>query len=94
MDGDKSTEEAANGWPGTLVGVFVLLSCCATVWWQAYGSENAEFIQVEPDGSDSWRVQRACELLQQGEVGIIPTDTLPAFVVDLHNRDAVAKLYR
>lgn len=28
------------------------------------------------------------------QVGIIPTDTLPALVADLENRDACLKLYR
>lgn len=30
---------------------------------------------------------------QAGGVGVIPTDTLPAIVCDLHNRDAVLRLY-
>ncbi len=28
------------------------------------------------------------------QVGIIPTDTLPALVADLENKDAVLKLYQ
>jgi hypothetical protein len=34
---------------------------------------------------------RACP--RPGQVGIIPTDSLPAVVCDLENRDAVLKLY-
>ncbi len=31
------------------------------------------FVQVEPDGSDSWRLDPVVEALKQGAVGIIPT---------------------
>uniref|UniRef100_A0A7S3QMC8 Threonylcarbamoyl-AMP synthase n=1 Tax=Dunaliella tertiolecta TaxID=3047 RepID=A0A7S3QMC8_DUNTE len=60
---------------------------------QQGGREEPEVISCEPDGSDAWRVSRACEIIKEGGVGIIPTDTFPALVVDLQNRDAVLKLY-
>lgn len=50
-------------------------------------------ITVNPDGSDAWRLEPAADLLKQGGVGIIPTDSLPALVCDLENREAVLKLY-
>ncbi|KAL4432820.1 hypothetical protein ABPG77_008146 [Micractinium sp. CCAP 211/92] len=50
------------------------------------------FVQVEPDGSDSWRLDPVVEALKQGAVGIIPTDSNPAFVCDLGSRAAVEKL--
>lgn len=51
------------------------------------------FVTVEPDAGDAWRLERAIDLLKEGGVGIIPTDSLPAVVCDLENRDAVLKLY-
>lgn len=51
------------------------------------------FITVEADGSDTWRLERVVQLLKDGGVGIIPTDSLPAVVCDLENKDAVLKLY-
>ncbi|GMH32545.1 hypothetical protein BSKO_00379 [Bryopsis sp. KO-2023] len=51
------------------------------------------FVSVKPDGSDSWRLDPIAELLRNGGVGIIPTDTLPAVVCDSGNKDAVEKLY-
>ena len=39
----------------------------------------------QPTGPARWRVRL--------QVGIIPTDTLPAIVCDLENRDAVLRLY-
>lgn len=51
------------------------------------------FVTVEADASDEWRLERVVQLLKDGGVGIIPTDSLPAVVCDLENRDAVLKLY-
>lgn len=50
-------------------------------------------LPVLDDGSDTWRLQPVIDLLLNGGVGIIPTDTLPAIVCDLENRDAVLRLY-
>ncbi|EFJ42293.1 hypothetical protein VOLCADRAFT_107339 [Volvox carteri f. nagariensis] len=50
-------------------------------------------LTVEPDGSDAWRLEQIVDLLKNGAVGVIPTDTLPAIVCDLHNKDAVQRLY-
>lgn len=57
------------------------------------GSKEPLVVTVQPDGSDSWRLQRVVEILQAGGVGIVPTDTLPAIICDLENRDAVLRLY-
>jgi tRNA threonylcarbamoyl adenosine modification protein (Sua5/YciO/YrdC/YwlC family) len=56
---------------------------------QLYTKQN----KTKADGSDVWRLERAVELLKSGGIGIVPTDSLPAVVADLENRDAVAKLY-
>lgn len=57
------------------------------------GGDGPLFVTVEPDGGDAWRLERVSALLKSGGVGIIPTDSLPAVVCDLENRDAVLKLY-
>ncbi|KAL3139512.1 hypothetical protein ABBQ38_003835 [Trebouxia sp. C0009 RCD-2024] len=51
------------------------------------------FIQVEPDGSDAWRLDVVVDALKAGSVGIVPTDTYPALVCDISDKNAVEKLY-
>eukprot|EP00879_Flechtneria_rotunda_P004131 GHRR01004377.1.p1 GENE.GHRR01004377.1~~GHRR01004377.1.p1 ORF type:complete len:272 (+),score=69.05 GHRR01004377.1:104-919(+) len=51
------------------------------------------FLTLQPEGSDVWRLEPVINLLRDGAVGIIPTDSLPAVVCDLNNRNAVLKLY-
>eukprot|EP00803_Ostreobium_quekettii_P009755 evm.model.scf_182.2 EVM.evm.TU.scf_182.2 scf_182:30063-33589(+) len=51
------------------------------------------FVSVAPDGSDHWRLEPVVEILRSGGVGIIPTDTLPAVVCDVGDKDAVERLY-
>uniref|UniRef100_A0A061S5H6 Threonylcarbamoyl-AMP synthase n=1 Tax=Tetraselmis sp. GSL018 TaxID=582737 RepID=A0A061S5H6_9CHLO len=63
---------------------------------QNYGRRSTTedmYISVQPDWSDLWRVDRAAKLIREGAVGILPTDTFPAFVCDLENKDAVRRLY-
>ncbi|KAL4577110.1 hypothetical protein LXL04_013213 [Taraxacum kok-saghyz] len=52
------------------------------------------YIEVDPDGSDTWKLDSAVELLKQGAVGVIPTDTVYAMVCDMTNHDAIARLRR
>jgi hypothetical protein len=35
--------------------------------------QQQQFVQVEPDGSDSWRLDAVVEAIKGGAVGIIPT---------------------
>lgn len=41
-------------------------------------SQNSEvqLLQLDPSGSDVWRLDPIVELIQAGAVGIIPTDTV------------------
>ncbi|KXZ48779.1 hypothetical protein GPECTOR_25g363 [Gonium pectorale] len=55
--------------------------------------DSPEVFTVSPDGSDAWRLDAVVDILKAGGVGVIPTDTLPAIVCDLHNKDAVLRLY-
>ncbi|MEW5307683.1 MAG: hypothetical protein WDW36_010061 [Sanguina aurantia] len=50
-------------------------------------------IPVDPLGSDAWRLDPVIEMLKNGGVGIIPTDTLPAIVCDMSSRTAVQRMY-
>jgi len=51
------------------------------------------FVSVHPDGSDLWRLDPVVDIIKKGGVGIIPTDTLPAVVCDLENKNAIRRLY-
>ncbi|GER47499.1 threonylcarbamoyl-AMP synthase [Striga asiatica] len=51
-------------------------------------------VEVDPSGSDSWKLDPVIELLKEGAVGVIPTDTVYAIVCDLRNNSAVERLRR
>ncbi|CAA0823487.1 DHBP synthase RibB-like alpha/beta domain [Striga hermonthica] len=50
------------------------------------------YVEVDPSGSDSWKLDPVIELLKEGAVGVIPTDTVYAIVCDLRNNSAVERL--
>ena len=50
-------------------------------------------VTLEADGSDEWRLDDVADAIRAGCVGIIPTDSKYAFVVDLESRDGVQTLY-
>nr|XP_043632660.1 uncharacterized protein YciO [Erigeron canadensis] len=52
------------------------------------------YIEVDPEGSDTWKLDAAVELLSNGAVGVIPTDTVYAMVCDMTNHDAIERLRR
>ncbi|KAL8193582.1 hypothetical protein R6Q57_026717 [Mikania cordata] len=52
------------------------------------------YIEVDPEGTDTWKLDSAVELLQSGAVGVIPTDTVYAMVCDMTNHDAIERLRR
>lgn len=59
-------------------------------------SKEGELVYVEADplGSESWKLEPVIELLKQGAVGVIPTDTLYAIVCHLRSRAAIERLRR
>eukprot|EP01025_Chloroclados_australasicus_P068706 TRINITY_DN9565_c1_g1_i2.p2 TRINITY_DN9565_c1_g1~~TRINITY_DN9565_c1_g1_i2.p2 ORF type:complete len:220 (-),score=2.65 TRINITY_DN9565_c1_g1_i2:16-675(-) len=61
----------------------------------AHSNPSSEplYVEVQEDGSDSWRLEPVIELLKNGGVGIIPTDSYPALVCSLNNLGAVQRLY-
>ncbi|XP_073151253.1 uncharacterized protein [Henckelia pumila] len=52
------------------------------------------YVEVDPAGSDSWKLDPMIELLKEGAVGVIPTDTVYALVCDLRNNSAIERLRR
>ncbi|GAB4820465.1 hypothetical protein N2152v2_007511 [Parachlorella kessleri] len=54
---------------------------------------RARYIELDPEYTETWRLDAVVDLIKGGGVGIIPTDSFPSFVCDLGNRGAVQKLY-
>ncbi|KAL3813897.1 hypothetical protein ACJIZ3_015165 [Penstemon smallii] len=52
------------------------------------------YVEVDPFGSDSWKLDPIVELLRNGAVGVIPTDTVYAMTCDLRNSSAIERLRR
>lgn len=52
------------------------------------------YVQVDPSGADTWKLEAVIELLRQGAVGVIPTDTVYAIVCDLKSNSAIERLRR
>ena len=55
-------------------------------------SKQTKFIDVEEFFSDGWKLDEAVELLRNGGVGVIPTDTCYSFVTCLNSRKGVERL--
>jgi hypothetical protein len=63
---------------------------------RAAGREAAARVRIvalEEGGADLWRLDAIVELIRAGAVGILPTDSFPALVADVGNKDAVRALY-
>ncbi|KAL6139426.1 hypothetical protein ACLB2K_057730 [Fragaria x ananassa] len=52
------------------------------------------YVEVDPSGDDSWKLEPVLDLLKQGAVGVVPTDTMYAIVCDPRNHSAVDCLCR
>ncbi|KAJ8750283.1 hypothetical protein K2173_014198 [Erythroxylum novogranatense] len=52
------------------------------------------FVEADPSGADSWKLDPIIELLKQGAVGVIPTDTVYAIVCHLKSHSAIERLRR
>ncbi|XP_010550207.1 PREDICTED: uncharacterized protein LOC104821121 [Tarenaya hassleriana] len=51
-------------------------------------------VEVDPSGADIWKLEPVVELLREGAVGVIPTDTIYAIACDCKNHLAVERLRR
>lgn len=52
------------------------------------------YVKVDPSGADSWKLDPVIELLKEGAVGVIPTDTVYAIVCHLNSDSAIERLRR
>ncbi|XP_028771337.1 uncharacterized protein LOC114728593 [Neltuma alba] len=52
------------------------------------------YVEADTSGSDSWKLEPVVNLLNEGAVGVIPTDTLYAIVCDLRSHSAIERLRR
>ncbi|XP_057983455.1 uncharacterized protein LOC131168193 [Malania oleifera] len=52
------------------------------------------YIEADPSGADSWKLDPVVELLKEGAVGVIPTDTVYAIACDMKNNSAIERLRR
>ncbi|XP_043708492.1 uncharacterized protein YciO [Telopea speciosissima] len=52
------------------------------------------YVEVDPSGADSWKLDPVIELLKQGAIGVIPTDTVYAIVCDTKIHSAIERLQR
>ncbi|XP_022852323.1 uncharacterized protein LOC111373951 isoform X2 [Olea europaea var. sylvestris] len=50
------------------------------------------YVDVDPFGSDAWKLDPIVELLKEGAVGVIPTDTVYAIACDLRSHSAIDRL--
>ncbi|CAK9873546.1 unnamed protein product [Sphagnum jensenii] len=87
-----------SGWkpPSTVVQAVVKRSPKRLKYAGAGSRKDVEVItvQVDPFGSDTWRLDQIVDLIKNGGVGVIPTDTVYAIVCDLKHREAIDRLYR
>ena len=54
----------------------------------------ALYLQLDPDYPELWQLGAIAKKLGAGAVGVIPTDTVYAFVCDVGDKDAIERLYR
>ncbi|XVE84159.1 hypothetical protein DITRI_Ditri16bG0147400 [Diplodiscus trichospermus] len=52
------------------------------------------YVEVDPSGTENWKLEPVIELLKQGAVGVIPTDTMYALVCHLRSQSAIERLRR
>ncbi|XP_059641964.1 uncharacterized protein LOC132283936 [Cornus florida] len=52
------------------------------------------YIEVDPSGADSWKLDPVIQCLKEGAVGVIPTDTVYAIACDLKSHLAIERLRR
>ena len=56
--------------------------------------KNTKFIDVEDFYSDGWRLDEVVEILKNGGVGVVPTDTCYSYVTSLNSRKGVERLLK
>ncbi|KAL4333786.1 hypothetical protein GQ457_07G000510 [Hibiscus cannabinus] len=56
--------------------------------------DDLVYVEVDPSGTENWKLEPVIELLNQGAVGVIPTDTVYAIVCHLKSHAAIERLRR
>ncbi|XP_022741347.1 uncharacterized protein LOC111292950 [Durio zibethinus] len=56
--------------------------------------DDLVYVEADPSGTESWKLEPVIELLKQGAVGVIPTDTMYAIVCHLKSHSAIERLRR
>lgn len=57
---------------GVWLGVCIFYLC----WVCKYQEDGLLYVEADPSGGDSWKLDPVVQLLKEGAVGVIPTDTL------------------
>ncbi|XP_062151637.1 mitochondrial import receptor subunit TOM20-like isoform X2 [Alnus glutinosa] len=75
---------------------WIILAVGIVAWVGFAKSQEGGLLYVEADssGADSWKLDSVVDLLKQGAVGVIPTDTVYAIVCDLKSHSAIERLRR
>ncbi|KAK1270814.1 hypothetical protein QJS04_geneDACA012625 [Acorus gramineus] len=50
------------------------------------------YVEADPSGAENWKLDQVVELIKDGAVGVIPTDTVYAIVCDLKSHSAIEHL--
>ncbi|XP_038984348.1 uncharacterized protein YciO-like [Phoenix dactylifera] len=56
--------------------------------------ERMVYVEMDPSGSDGWKLEPIIKLIKEGGVGVIPTDTVYAVVCDLKSHSSIERLRR
>ncbi|XP_074585470.1 uncharacterized protein LOC141841226 [Curcuma longa] len=56
--------------------------------------ESMVYVEMDPLGAETWRLDPVIELIKEGAVGVIPTDTVYAIVCDLKSYSSIERLRR
>ncbi|XP_038998460.1 uncharacterized protein LOC120123700 [Hibiscus syriacus] len=56
--------------------------------------DDLVYVEVDPSATENWKLEPVIELLNQGAVGVIPTDTMYAIVCHLKTHSAIERLRR
>jgi len=55
---------------------------------------QTEYIQIQENGEDAWKTMDVVDLLNQGGVGVVPTDTGYGFVTPLNSKAGIERMLR
>lgn len=56
----------------------ILLNSIRSIFFSYVQAADVLYVEVDPSGSDTWKLEPVIELIKNGAVGVIPTDTVYA----------------